>query len=211
MAKRGRPRKQRDVEDAIDDSIAEDARKNSELTEDERHALHLRHCREYEVALEAKKKADAGIKNVGKRIKAEDDSIARVKKTIRARTPEGEAELRAEIEETAEVLRWSGVSVGESADLFPEDRTPGVDRAYAEGKRAGMNGDKGQPPHDPSVPQYQSWMRGWQDGQGILSEAFKKIPDPEPEMEQVSPTVRSDLSDPPFSPPPDAPSASPAA
>jgi hypothetical protein len=100
----GRRKKQADIEEAIVESEQTEARKNSELTADERRALHFRHCAEYERALQVKKLADAGLKNVGKRIKAESDSVAKCKQTIQARTPQGEAELRAEIEQTLEVL-----------------------------------------------------------------------------------------------------------
>lgn len=194
----GRRKKQVDLEESIGESKAAESRKNSELTEGERQALHYRHCREYEVALAAKKKSDAEIKNVGKRIKAEHDSVAKVKKTIEARSPEGEAKLKAEIAETAEVLRWSGVSVGETAELFPEDRTPGVDRARAEGRRAGLDGQAAKPPHDPSVPQYGAWMDGWQDGQGELASAFQKTKvDVPADLDTV------DTSKQPFSVPPD--------
>lgn len=180
----GRRKKQTDIEDAIDADTPK-AGGNSTLTDDERHALHLRHCREYEVALSAKKKVDADFKNVGKRIKSEDDSVAMVKKTIMARTPEGEAALKGEMEETANVLRWSGVDVGDTKDMFPTDRTPSVDRANAEGKRAGMDGAVCKPPHDPSVPQYKAWIDGWQDGQTILASAFAKMPTPEPEGDNL--------------------------
>jgi hypothetical protein len=149
---------------------------NSELNDDQRQGLHYQHCREYEVALAAKKKADADIKNCGKRIKAEGDSVAKVKKTLKSRTPEGEAELRAEIAETAEVLRWGGVNVGHTKEMFPEDRTPGTEAAYAEGKRHGLDGKPGQPPHDPSTEQYREWLRGHGDGQAVLMKGFKPLP-----------------------------------
>lgn len=192
-------RKQKDIEEAIAEAKPPGMGHNkAELTEDEKRALHYRHCREYEVALTAKKKADAEIKNCGKRIKAEDDSVTKVKKTIQARTPEGEAALKAEITETAEVLRWSGTNVGENADLFPVDRTPAIERARAEGKRVGLEGGPCSNPHDPSVPQYQAWMDGWQDGQGVLASAFKKAPTMPPEGEH---TNGADVSDPPFAAP----------
>lgn len=175
-----RRKRQADIEDAVADAAAEDQRKNSDLNDDERHALHLRHVREYQVGLAAKKKADAELKNVGKRIKAEGDSVAKVKKTILAQTPEGEAELRAEMEETLQVLRWSGVHTGETKDMFPDDRTPAVDRARAEGKRAGMDGQACSPNYDPSVPQHAAWIEGWQEGQAILASAFAKKPEPDP-------------------------------
>jgi hypothetical protein len=80
------------------------------------------------------------------------------------------------MEETANVLRWSGVSVGETLDMFPVDRTPGIERAKAEGKRAGLAGEPRKPPHDPSVPQHDAWLDGYHDGQMILASAFAKAP-----------------------------------
>jgi hypothetical protein len=167
----GRKKKQADIEDAINEA----PRTNSELTEDERRALHFRHCAEYERALDVKKKADAAIKNVGKRIKAENDSVAKCKRTIQARTPEGEAELRAEIEETTEVLRWSGVQVGETAEMFA-DRRPADEKSFEHGKIAGLRGETAQPPHDPGTPAHAKWMEGWHAGQESLSSSFQKIP-----------------------------------
>lgn len=167
----GRKKKQIDIEDAIKEA----PRKNSELTEDERRALHFRHCAEYERALEAKKKADAGVKQVGKRIKAEDDSVAKCKKTIQARSAEGEAELRAEIAQTAEVLRWSGVQVGETADIFA-DRRPADETALEHGKIAGLKGERAAPPHDPGTEAHGKWMEGWHTGQASLMASFQKIP-----------------------------------
>lgn len=177
----GRKKKQTDIEDAIKEAD-EAPRKNSELTEDERRALHFRHCAEYERALAVKKLADAGLKNVGKRIKAENDSVAKCKKTIQARSPEGEAELRAEIEQAAEVLRWSGVQVGETAEMFA-DRRPADEAALEHGKIAGLKGERAEPPHDLGTPAHDQWMAGWQIGQASLMASFEKMPaegDPEP-------------------------------
>jgi hypothetical protein len=167
----GRKKKQTDIEDTINEA----PRKNSELTEDERRALHFRHCAEFESALAAKKKADAGVKNVGKRIKAEGDSVGKCKKTIQARSPQGEAELRAEIEQTAEVLRWSGVQVGETAEMFA-DRRPANESAIEHGKIAGMKGERAEPPHDPGTLAHKAWMEGWHAGQEILMASFQKMP-----------------------------------
>lgn len=166
-----RKKLQTDIEDAINEA----PRKNSELTEDERRALHFRHCAEYERALVAKKKADAGIKQVGKRIKAEDDSVAKCKLTIRSRTPEGEAELRAEIEQTAEVLRWSGVQVGETVEMFA-DRRPADETAFEHGKIAGLKGETAKPPHDIGTPAHDKWMEGHAAGQSSLMSSFQKLP-----------------------------------
>jgi len=172
----GRRKKQTDIEDAIKEA----PRTNSDLTEDERRALHFRHCAEYERALAEKKKADAGLKNVGKRIKAESDSVAKCKQTIQARSPQGEAELRAEIEQTAEVLRWSGVQVGETAEMFA-DRRPSEEVALEHGKIAGMKGERAEPPHDPGTLAHKKWMEGWHAGQEILMASFQKMPVEDPD------------------------------
>lgn len=177
----GRKKNQTDTEDAIKEA----PRTNSDLTEDERRALHFRHCSEYERALDIKKKADAGIKNCGKRIKAEGDSVAKCKQTIQARSPQGKAELRAEIEQTAEVLRWSGVQVGDTAEMFA-DRRPSEESAFEHGKISGLKGERASPPHDPGTPAHAKWMEGWQAGQESLMTSFQKLPiedQPEPVKE----------------------------
>lgn len=195
-----RRKKQSDLEEAIEDTNG--SGHNSDLSEDERHALHLRHCRDYEEVLASKKKADAAMKNCGKRIKAEDDSVTKVKKTLRSRTPEGEAELRAEIEETAEVLRWAGTRVGDSKDLFPEGSADLDATAFATGKRDGLDGKPCKPRDEYAQPQREAYMNGWRVGQDALMSAFRKKP--EPTEDTPAETQHADTSDPPFMAGPDA-------
>lgn len=142
------------------------------LTEDQERALHYKHCREYEIALMKKKEVDASFRNTCKLIKSEGDSVVRVKKTIEARTPEGEAKLRTEVEETAQVLRWAGTQIGTTKDFFPDDPAPAEDRAFQEGKRAGLNAESRSAPYDSSVPQSAAWYRGYDEGQTVLQSAF---------------------------------------
>jgi hypothetical protein len=188
----GKKPKQDDIEKAID-------RKNSELTPDEKRALHIAHIKEYTVAADALKKAQAKIKNVGKRIKAEGGSVAQVKQSILAQTPEGEAALKADMESTAQVLRWAGVEVGETIDMFPVDRRPSEDRAFDAGKLAGMRGDDCRPPHDPSVPQYQRWLDGWHAAQEILLSGFRDKVTVKDDVEGA-PLPKVDTSERPFAP-----------
>lgn len=188
--------KQDDIEKAIE-------RKNSELTPEEKQALHFAHIKEYQVADAALKKAQAEIKNVGKRIKAEGGSVAQVKKSIQAMTPEGEAALKAEMEDTAQVLRWAGVEVGETKDMFPTDRRPSEDRAFEAGKIAGMRGDDMRPPHDPSVPQYQRWLDGWHAAQEILLSGFRDKVTVKDDIEGAAPP-KVDTANAPFHAPADA-------
>lgn len=144
------------------------------LTDAERQALHFRHVKEYERELAAKKKADADLKNTAKRIKAEGGSVAKVKGSIELQTPEGEAAFRARMADMAEVALWNGVGI--QVDMFADERQPAEDRAFEEGRRAGMKGEARKPPYDPSVPQYAKWMDGYTDGNAVLaSEGFKRL------------------------------------
>jgi len=171
MAKRGRPSKTAKAESGSAPSGATPGH-NSALSDDERQALHWEHVRDYEVVLAAKKKADADIKNVGKRIKAEGDSVAKVQITIALRTPEGEAAFKARIQEEMEVAAWNGVGV--QTELFGDaDLMPAVDKKYADGKRDGLAGNPCRPECDASVPQYKSYMTGFHEGQAVLAKGIK--------------------------------------
>lgn len=161
------------------DGSAPSAGHNSNLTDEQRQALHLnQHVPAYAKALEAKKTADAELKNVCKLIKAEGGSVSAVKLTLALRTPEGEAAFRARLAEEHEVAVWNGVGV--QIDLFADTDQPAEEKAYEAGKRAGMAGESAKPPHDPSVPQYRRWMEGHADGQAVLAQGFKTL---EPEQE----------------------------
>lgn len=147
---------------------------NSDLTEDQRIALHLNnHVPSYERALKAKKDADAAFKNICKTIKAEGGSIDEVKLTIELRTPEGEAKLKATIEQQLRVARWNGLPVGTQGDMFGPDRRPAEERAAADGKRAGLAGENCQPPSGLSQEANAAWVEAWHAGQSVLAAGFK--------------------------------------
>ena len=97
------------------------------------------------------------------------NAVADIKLAIEAETPEGEAAIKVRMELQARLLRWLGLPVGAQGTLFPEGWGPAVDKARADGKRAGFKGGSMQhPPHDPSVPQHAAWIEGWHDGQAVL-------------------------------------------
>ncbi|RAI33731.1 hypothetical protein [Rhodoplanes serenus] len=143
---------------------------NSQLTDEQRTVLLYQHKRRYADSLQAKKTADALLKNVCKVAKAElgEDAVAEIKLMIEAETEEGEEAIKAAIELRTRVLRMLGVPVAQT-ELFPSvDPTPAEDRAEAEGRRAGMAGETCRPPYDPSVPQHGRWITGWHKGQELL-------------------------------------------
>lgn len=65
----------------------------------------------------------------------------------------------------ARVAAWINHPIGTQSDLFEVDRTPDVDKSYAAGKMAGLEGKTCAPPHAAGTEQEQSWIRGWHDGQ----------------------------------------------
>lgn len=158
------------------------------LTDEQMQALFFQNKRSYEAALAVKKKADADLKNVCKRAKSDlgEGAVERIKYALELETEEGEAKLKARITRQIEVARWMGLEVGTQADLFGEDRTPGDERARAEGKRAGMEAKERKAPYDPSTSQHREWMAGYDEGQAanrsLLQDSMK--PPAEPDAEQ---------------------------
>lgn len=152
------------------------------LSDEAMQALHLNnHVPSYERALKAKKDADAAFKNVCKLIKAEGGTVASVKLTLDLRTPEGEAKLKAQIEESIRVARWNNLAVGTQGDIFGPDRRPVDERAFDDGKLAGMSGKDCKPPHSPDTEAYNKWVEGWHHGQSVLGAGIKQKP-PEAEL-----------------------------
>lgn len=190
----GRKRKQKDLEESIEEHKEAEHRVNSELTDDEKRALLIQHKNAYSVALADKKAADAEFKNICKKAKAEcgKDAVAEIKDALALEAPGGKMALEAEIARKHRVARWMGLPVGAEPMMFDMvDRRPAIDIAYDNGKAAGMAGENQKPPYDTSVPQYQRWLEGWHDGQEILASAFKKLepmeaPSAPPQSEQSS-------------------------
>lgn len=196
-----RRKKQSNIEEAIDDAAAEDQRKNSELTEDERRALLFQHVASYEQALATKKAADAAIKNVCKLAKAELGKSAtdEIKEVIALKEPGGEAALREKIERQLKVARYVNAPLGHQFS-FAEDMRPAVDQAFEQGKIRGLQGGDMTPPYDPSLPQYQRWLEGWHAGQDILTSGFRSKLDTDPPPAKLP---DADTTVVPFHPPPD--------
>ncbi|WP_338633311.1 ribosome modulation factor [Afipia carboxidovorans] len=80
---------------------------------------------------------------------------------------------RAEIE----VARFLNHPIGTQPELplVMEDRTPGVDKAFAEGEIAGASGKTCSAPYATASANEQSWIRGWHEGQATITSAFKKL------------------------------------
>lgn len=145
---------------------------SNELTDDQRQALFFNHKRAYEASLAKKKEADAAFKNVCKLAKAElgDDAVKSIKDAILLDSPEGEAQLQAEIVRVMRIARWMNIPFGAQPDMFSDfsDPRPATERARAEGKKSGMEGLVCKPPYAPTLPQADEWTEGWREGQRAI-------------------------------------------
>jgi hypothetical protein len=155
------------------------------LTEDQQQALFFNHKRSYEKALAVKKKADAEFKVACKLIKSEGTKLSDIKLAVDLEDPEASAEMRARLERELRVARWVGAPVGTQFSLLDEtDRTPIDERVFDEGKRAGLKGEKCEPPRTLPGNLMTRWTDGWHEGQTALAGKIKqKDNDQRPEDE----------------------------
>jgi hypothetical protein len=134
---------------------------HNEAGDDERRALFLNHVAKRKRLLENKDTAVAALRNDAKTIRADTFTVAQVDFAIKLQTPEGEGSAREKLSDEIQAAKWAGSPIGTQFSFDLIDRTPAVDRAHDEGKRAAMEGKRASPPYDPSVPQHQEWLRGF--------------------------------------------------
>lgn len=154
---------------------------HNQLTDEQQQALFEQHKKKYEHFLALKKKADADFKNACKLAKSElgDGAVDSIKDAIELETEEGEARFKSRVERQIRVARWLGLDVGTQGELFGADRTPGDDRAFGEGKRAGMAGKERRAPYDAATSQFRKWLEGYDAGQevnrSLLQDSLKPL------------------------------------
>jgi hypothetical protein len=161
-----------------------------EMDDDQLFQLFDGHKDKYKLALAAKKKADAGLKNTAKIAKADlgkafgktINVVELIKRAIELETEEGRESIDEEISAIMRIARWAGAPIGTQFELeMPAE----ADRFYEEGRRAGLRGATAKPPSQlaPGSDQYNDWMRGHGDGQAAIVKGFKapqKAEDGEP-------------------------------
>jgi uncharacterized protein (UPF0335 family) len=151
---------------------------HNELTDEQKTALLLQGVVKIERMRAEMASINADIRNVRKTLKADGFTKAEVDYAIflRASKPEDATEqVRMQIR----LAQWLAHPMGMQADLFGDgvDRTPSVERAYAEGKVAGMAGEACVLPSKwaPGSEQAEAWVRGWHEGQAVLASGIKPI------------------------------------
>jgi hypothetical protein len=186
----GRPKGSKNTTKANKNGIGHNG---SALTEDESRALTLHHKRLYEAADALVEKAKADRKAVADLAKADlgKGAVADIKDLIAAGD---DKKIKAKLDRELRIARLAGIPIGFQVDMFA-DRRPAEDKWAAEGRTAGMAGERCEPPAHLSPSAVQIWIEAWHGGQAVLASAFaKKKPEP------VSPP-NGDFSDPPFGAP----------
>lgn len=177
---KGSKNKPKDVPTSAGATTADhNAIRPGELTDDQKQALFWQHLKTYEKALDAKKQADADLKNACKLIKSEGTKLSDIKLALME--PEAfEAHVRSEAESLIRVAKWLGSPVGTQFTFFDEpDRTSSDEKAFADGKRAGLAGEDCSPPFAKHLPQAGRWLEGWHAGQEVVLKGFKPTPEPD--------------------------------
>lgn len=109
-------------------------------------------------------KAQRAMQALGKEVKADGLTMRQIKLMVELSTPEGEAAWRMTVANDLIAAQYQGAAIGQQLALFLEpDRTPSVDIAYDEGVQDSMDGKTAKSPYDPSLPQTQSYLKGYHD------------------------------------------------
>ena len=99
-----------------------------------------------------------------------------IKDMIELRSPEGEGRIKEEMEARARVLRWMNVPINTQSDLFPDvDRRPITEKAFGEGKRAGIAGAPHVNPYHPTNDGHKAWNDGYIAGQDVNLAKIKPL------------------------------------
>ena len=153
---------------------------DNKMSDDERYSLTEKHRKKYEDLLFVKNTALENLAEHRKIIREDlgAKGLADIKDLIALSTPEGEEAMKLEMERKARVLRWMQVPIGTNGELFGEpDSRPITERAYNEGRRAGLAGEPHKNPHHQTNAAHDSYNDGFVQGQEALaSRGFKPLP-----------------------------------
>lgn len=138
-------------------------------------------------------KAQRDMQAFGKEVKGDGFSMRQIKLMVELSTPEGEAAWRMTIANDLIAAQYQGAAIGQQLSLFLEpDRTPAVDMAYDLGVQDSIDGKAAKSPFDPSVPQTQSYLKGFHDEtERRTLKGIKKL-EPEPDRGETLAAARAD-------------------
>lgn len=136
---------------------------NTDDLDREEAALFRHHLPLVKAAKEALNSANANLRNLYKKAKAEGNfTKADFDTAFALETAEKEARERAKIARQLKIAKIMGSSLGAQLDMFLEpDRTPASDIAFGEGERDAQDNKPAKPKYDPSTEQYRRYMEGF--------------------------------------------------
>jgi hypothetical protein len=182
-----KPRKPRETKaKAAPDAKAAD-RTNEPKADPELRALAISHRDKYSKLKERLGKAQSDMRAFGKEVKQDGFTLRQIKLMVELSTPEGEQAWRMTIANDLIAAQYQGAAIGQQLALFLEpDRTPAVDIAYDQGVFDCVEGKTAKSPYAPSVPQTQSYLKGYADEQERrLKGGIKKL-DPEQQADRAA-------------------------
>ena len=142
---------------------------SNDLTPGEWRALHFHHFRVIEAQKAVVKAAQDALKTLKKTAKTDGCVMADLEYMARCAGLEDHAIVPEEIRRRAEIASWFALPVNYQPDMFT-DRTPLDDRAFEEGKVAGLTGKDCAPGYDATSPAGQRWIEGWHEGRRVMRE-----------------------------------------
>lgn len=189
MAGRGRPRKVVGGPDASPPA----PRDHNAMTDDQEQKLTRDHAARRQQLLKAETDAKAARLKFDKVIKSDlgEFGLANIKLLEKLESEKGEQEIKEDLERRAKVARWAGLQVGTQGSLFEEDRRSMNEKAFEEGKRAGLKGADPKSPYTGEAQQ--EYMKGWHSGQAVNLAGIKQA---KPVAEIVTPTKKGGKSKP---------------
>lgn len=137
-----------------------------EMSDEQEQALFLRHKAKIAALLEKQQTALSNLRNAYKEAKG-DGFTKREFELAFALEKDDDNKLVQQRRRETTIARWLNHPLGTQADLFSDDkmvdRRPLKERAYDEGKVAGMEGRECKPPYQEGEA-YEGWVEGWHVG-----------------------------------------------
>lgn len=180
-----KPRKPR--EKKVDAKVAD--RTNEPKADPELRALAISHRDKYAKLKKRMGDVQKDFRLLGKEVKSDGFTMRQIKLMHELSTPEGEEAFRLSVANDLIAAQYQGAAIGQQLALFLEpDRTPAVDIGYDQGVQDCIEGKTAKSPYAPSVPQTESYLKGYADEQDRRMNKFKKLnPD-----DKVPPAPRTD-------------------
>ena len=84
------------------------------------------------------------------------------------------SEVIRDFENKLRIARMFGHQLGRQLDLLDADRTPADERAYEEGRAAGMRRASNSNPYGMNTESGQAWQRGFNDGNELINKELSE-------------------------------------